>query len=177
MAKPITTAYTNYPSGESVRRVALLRYDGNKYTSVRFEDGSEDEIKRGYLFRNPELTRAIPDIQWHLLNGGTRRNYKRRMRKTQFTVFPMDRSLAPASGLDDPKFDTQARAVAYAIRLAKESGHVYEVYAAVNTRNSFFGGQRIIECRPNGDAAVHHTNLRHRAPKYLRGYGKHPSRH
>lgn len=51
-------AYTDYPIGNGphmIREVVVLTYDGNKYCQVKY-NGVRYEVKRGYLFSDPELT-------------------------------------------------------------------------------------------------------------------------
>ena len=57
-------AYTDYPRlylGDlpnmkaPTRRVEVLSYDGDKYVTVRDSFGYEFDIKRGYLYSDPQL--------------------------------------------------------------------------------------------------------------------------
>lgn len=60
-------AYTDYPlqtnPNSEVVEIEVFSYDRNKYCTVR-HDGEEEEIKRGYIWRDPKLTNPFPLIHW-----------------------------------------------------------------------------------------------------------------
>lgn len=61
-------AYTAYPlkGHPGVTEIEVLSYDRDKYCTVRY-NGVEDEIKRGYVWKDPALTKRFTDIHWMLL--------------------------------------------------------------------------------------------------------------
>lgn len=63
-------AYTDYPlqtnPTSSVVEIEVLSYDRNKYAGVR-HDGEEEEIKTGYIYKDPACTKLFPKIHWVLL--------------------------------------------------------------------------------------------------------------
>lgn len=63
-------AYTNYPSEtnptSSVVEIEVLSYDRNKYATVCHE-GEEEDIKTGYIYKDPALTKRFSNIHWMML--------------------------------------------------------------------------------------------------------------
>lgn len=63
-------AYTDYPIASNLQseviEVEMLTYDRDKYVTVKHGDCVED-IKRGYLFKDPKLTQRITKLTWCLL--------------------------------------------------------------------------------------------------------------
>lgn len=61
-------AYTSYPleCHPGVTEIEVLSYDRNKYCTVRY-NGVEYEIKRGYIWKDPALTKRFSEIEWYLL--------------------------------------------------------------------------------------------------------------
>lgn len=60
-------AYTDYPlqtnPNREVVEIDVFSYDRNKYCCVRHNE-EEEEIKRGYIWKDPELTKQFPLIHW-----------------------------------------------------------------------------------------------------------------
>lgn len=58
-------AYTDYPlqtnPQSNVVEIQVLSYDRNKYATIRHE-GEEEEIKTGYIWKDPELTKRVSDL-------------------------------------------------------------------------------------------------------------------
>jgi len=185
MAKLITTGFTTYFSEEATAggtqpaalAVDILSYDGNKYVKVRLPDGTVEEIKRGYIFADTEMTRPIPAINWHILEVGMRRNYRPREKSTSYYVrIPRDK----ASG-DLPEFKTKAEAVAFGVRAAKLYGEEIEVRRELKTKWRFSSGSQFVVCYPSGDAIQYNMDGTRRYTEggekllqgnYMRGYGK-----
>lgn len=63
-------AYTDYPlqtnPNSEVVEIEVFSYDRNKYCTVRHA-GEEEEIKSGYIWKDPELTKQFPLIHWLML--------------------------------------------------------------------------------------------------------------
>lgn len=63
-------AYTDYPletnPTSGVVEIEVLSYDRNKYAGVR-HDGEEEEIKIGYIYKDPACTKTFANIHWLLL--------------------------------------------------------------------------------------------------------------
>ncbi len=100
--------YTDYPIGgiEGIHEIAILAYDRNKYVRVSSMDQTiYDEVKRGYIWRDKEMTRRFPSVLWQQLpyeEGGKSFTKKdahqavmadRRKKKTHYVVMPDDRNL------------------------------------------------------------------------------------
>lgn len=169
MTKLISKAFTSYFG--RVTPVDILSYDNNKYVQVQLPGGDTVEVKRGYLFANAELSRPIPQVNWFIHGGGSRRNYRPHVRHTSYLLWATG-----AQGV--VRFSCKSRAVACAIALAAARQEVVPVVARRSTESrgrcsSTYGGTRI-ECFPNGVAMQHSGRSRVRGPKYLRGFGKVP---
>jgi len=185
MTKLITKGFTNYFSDASesaeaapkVLPVEILSYDGNKYVEVRLPDGTVEEIKRGYICADEAMTRAIPAINWHILEGGTRRSYRPRVKLTTYYVrIPRDKREG-----DRPEFKTKAEAVAFGVRAAKLYGEEIEVWCEFKSKWRFSSGSRFVVCCPSGAAVQFSMEGRRRHTEggermlqgnYMRGYGK-----
>lgn len=185
MAKLVTKGFTNYFSEESdsegvsrsVLPIDILSYDGNKYVRVRRPDGRVEEIRRGYICADAAMTRAIPAINWHILEGGNRRDYRPRMKLTSYYVrIPRDKRKG-----DIPEFKTKAEAVAFGVRAAKLYGEEIEVWCELKSNWSFSSGSRFVVCCPSGAAVQYNRDGRRRYMEgedqmlqgnYMRGYGK-----
>ena len=160
MAKLINRGFTNY-FGDTPTPIEILSYDNNKYVKVRLPSGEETEIKRGYIYRDEKLTRRIPAINWHILGGGKRMNYRPRKSLTRWDVQVNGKRI---------KFATKREAVEFTMPHAKALGENLEIWSVVE-RNHFWGmGDIVITCTPNGHAYQHQQ--RNRIQKYMRGYGK-----
>lgn len=173
MGKLITTAYTDYPD-QVVRKVTLLSYDNNKYAHVRFDDGREEQIKTGYIWADPQKTRRIAEVHWHVLGGGSRRTFKRRQRKTTYRLYVLGHYGPEQYEFEDQVFDTQAGAVGVALRNAREIHAEIGVCASTVTRLSSSFNHKEIVCRPDGLAYLF-PRRNNAQVKYLRGCGKHRS--
>ena len=74
-------AYTDM-YGE-IEKVTLLSYDGNKYCKILRSNGEQDEIKSGYLYKEPYTfddwpklqPKRFPRVVWWKLEGFDKRNY------------------------------------------------------------------------------------------------------
>ncbi len=60
-------AYTSYPllssNSYGVSEIEVLSYDRNKYCCVR-HGGEVEEIKRGYIWKDAQLSKSFPLIHW-----------------------------------------------------------------------------------------------------------------
>lgn len=60
-------AYTDYPlqtnPNREVVEIEVMSYDRNKYCCVR-HGGEEEEIKRGYIWKDAKLSKSFPLIRW-----------------------------------------------------------------------------------------------------------------
>lgn len=115
MAKPVLKAFTDYPIDgyNGVHQVEVLAYDRDKYATVRIGSSVED-VKSGYLFRDPALTRHLSRVSLYRLpqevgepadsHEEVQRELKRlRRRRADYTLWVGDiahqyKSLAEALG-------------------------------------------------------------------------------
>jgi hypothetical protein len=119
--KPIL-GWTDYPLYEHeagqrcpTRLVEILSYDNNKYAKVRhLVDGHVVEVKTGYIFKNPVLTKNFPIFTWYLLGGGKRKNWRPREKKTTWVFYG-----GPNSCQNANRFDTLQKALRAALVHAK----------------------------------------------------------
>jgi hypothetical protein len=160
MAKLINRGFTNY-FGDTPMPIEILSYDNNKYVRIRKPSGEEDEIKRGYIYADEKFTRRIPEINWFILGGGKRMNYRPRKSATVWDASVDGKRL---------KFDTKKKAVAVTTALAKARNEEIEIWCIFEGNHSWSQGFPIITCTDRGQAYQHDN--RKRIQKYLRGYGK-----
>lgn len=63
-------AYTDYPlqtnPNREVVEIEVMSYDRNKYCCVR-HNGEEEEVKRGYIWKDAKLSKSFPLIHWLFL--------------------------------------------------------------------------------------------------------------
>ena len=166
MAKLVKQGYTDYFGPSAL--VTLLSFDNNKYVHIQKADGNRDTIKRSYVYADAALTRKIPEINWHILGGGQRKAYRPRVRATTFEVWV---------GTSRSTFSSKRGAVAFASRIARESGQHILVSSTLREE----GPCRVwvqseityIECQPGGFAVqLSRSSVQGRMHKYLRGYGR-----
>ena len=152
-------AFTNYFM--SVQPITVLRFDGNKYTRITKADGTEDEIKAGYIFANADCTRRLSGLTWHTLEGRRRETYHPRKRKTTY-------ALDDSSG-EQRKFSSKASAVHAGFCLANATGQEVDIMQITKTtRSSRYAGQELI-CVPRIGVVQRTPSL---VNKWLRGKGK-----
>lgn len=182
MGKIIKKGFTDYFSdvsedGETVNRTAtpvdILAYDNNKYAEVRLPSGEVTEIKTGYIYRDEAMTRFLREIDWFVLGGGNRKNYRPRGRKTKFTVYPPDTAKEEQARY----FASRALSVAFAVRMAKRLGEEVEVWRSTQSKYCYSSGTQFIHCDKHGNAVkFNQTGKRCRRDflqgNYMRGYGK-----
>ena len=164
MAKLLKHGYTNFfGDGKTPLPIEILRYDNNKYAKVRLPSGEETEVKSGYIYADQALTRRIPEINWFILGGGKRRDFKPREQKKSYDVRVGDQRLA---------YQSKQEALYATARQAKELNSDLEIWLCERTKYSWGSGGIIITCTSRGDAYQQNNFRRTRALKYLKGYGK-----
>lgn len=66
-----TIGFTDYPidgqSDDSIHQIKLLAYDRNKYATVQLQNGHITDIKTGYVFQDPTLSKHINIRVWFSL--------------------------------------------------------------------------------------------------------------
>jgi hypothetical protein len=166
MSKLVTQAFTDY-FGE-VLPITIVSYDNNKYVTILKPNGVEDEIKRGYIYANKELTKRLAKVDWHIHGGGTRKSFRPYTRRTDYDVYVTDNTRRA--------FKTKASAIRHAVHLARKTGAIIEVRGNQYSDKKISIGCLDVSCSPNGDAVQygHNNRRRGRQPKWLRGYGKVP---
>lgn len=168
MTRTITSAFTDYPDG-TMRPVTLLDFDGNKYATVRHEDGSEDSVKFGYIYSDPETRRHLGRIHWHVLAGGKRHNYKRRQRKTTYRLHYSEGHDAQRPAYEGLTFRSLQSALAYAAPKAAGHGAEVFVFATVRAHDVSRFNCRQYVVTPQGEAF---ELRRRRHQKFVYGYGR-----
>ena len=183
MAKRIIKGFTNYFSdvaedGETINYVAtpieILSYDNNKYAEVRLPSGEETEIKTGYIYADEALTRHFKEVDWFVLGGGKRQNFRPRLRERRHFV------RVPRNGQPykkEPEYQSKAKAVLHGLRLAKELNEDIEVWTELRTKYSWSSGVQFVVCTPYGHAIQYKMEGRRRRRgflqgNYMRGHGK-----
>lgn len=162
------SAFTDYPDG-TMRQVALLGFDGNKYATVRHADGSEASVKRGYVYADAHTKRRVSAVHWHVLAGGQRHTYKRRRRKTTYRLLSSDGHGSQRRDYEALSFGTLQGALQQAHLSASEHGEDVFILADVVAHNSSTFGRRLIVMTPRGEA---YEKRRRRHVKYLMGWGR-----
>jgi hypothetical protein len=160
MAKLINRGFTNY-FGDTPMPIEILSYDNNKYVRIRKSTGEEDEIKRGYIYADEKLTRRIPQINWFILGGGKRLNYRPRKSLTVWDVSVDGKRL---------KFSTKKEALRVTSALAIARNEELEIWGIYEDNRSWSHGEPILTCMPTG--LIYQQGSRKRDAKYQRGYGK-----
>lgn len=168
MTTASVSAFTDYPDSV-MRPVQVLSFDGNKYAQVRHADGREESVKAGYVYADSTTRRHLNDLQWHVLAGGQRHTYKRRLRKTTYRLAGTDVNNHEGMYFEEVEYDTKAAAVRAAAVAAAAHDEEVLVLATVRTHNSTSFNCREIVVTPQGLAF---ELRRHLHQKYLRGYGK-----
>lgn len=181
MAKLITKGFTTYFSdvaGTGGGRPAptcvdILSYDGDKYATVRLPSGKVDVVKKGYLCADAAMSRPIAAINWHILAGGKREDYRPRVRSSRHVV-RLSRDRHPGKL---PSFKNKADAVAYAVRAAQQFGEEIQVWLDKHTKRGFSSGLQFVVCYPSGHAVQYNMEGSRRrrgwlSGNYMRGYGK-----
>lgn len=185
MSKIIRSGFTDYfitdtETNTPIVAVEILSYDNNKYATVKKPDGEVVEIKTGYIYRDAALTRRLRDVDWFVLGGGNRKNFRPRVSETNYRVFGKS---------DDPRgeerrFKSRAKAIAYAVAMAKRQGYEVEVYTTTQRQNTWRSGGLSFVCYETGQVAKYNndrhaldkaTGKHYLVPTYMRGYGKAPS--
>jgi len=160
MTKVINHGFTDV-FGDAATPVELLRYDNDKYVKVRLPSGEEEDLKSGYIYADAKLTRRIADVNWFILGGGKRRDYKPRTSHTYYDVAVSGKRL---------KFDSKDRAVRAVMRLAKSLNEEIEIWSVSRRQTSFSMGEVTIACSPDGTAMQHDHHQK--MAKFRRGFGK-----
>lgn len=162
--KLIKSGFTDYFG--AVVPIEILEFDNNKYVTVRKPDGAIEEIKAGYIWRDPAMTRRIPEVDWYIHGGGCRKNFHPRVRKTTYTVYFQHESW---DGIP-----SKAKAVAFASHTAKRICELVHVSESRKSGSGSKFGFLTIDCTAEGFAVQYGGKNRARAsaPKFLRGYGR-----
>lgn len=154
--------------------VTILSFDGNKHFLIRYEDGTEAEIKGYWLRRDREGNKYIRRIHKHLLQGKKRETYDVVTRKTTFMVWSPQH---PA--VRGPEFDTRKKAIKAALRIAHELNCEIEIcIERTQTNNSCYSGGPLgrfgLYVSPEGHVwtYVWRPGMPQGFIKYVRGYGK-----
>lgn len=169
----MTIGYTDY-YGE-IEKVTITNYDGDKYCDIIRANGDKESIKRGYIARNPEMTKWFAGIYRHLQEGKKKIHYKPYDRKVKYVIF------VPKSegGWTTTEFKNKIDALKYALRLAKTTNEKIEIHKDYTFQNKsgYYGTNihTLIDCYPDGDCTQWYGDVRRKRGsfvKYLRGYGK-----
>ena len=169
--------FTDY-YGE-VEAITIMSYDNDRYATIIRENGCEEEIKRGYLYKN-KVGYDDPSKQyfsardWFVLGGGNIRYYKPRTKKTVYRIW---------HGANSQKIKTKRAAIKIAKNLAAKNDVDIEIVASVFTSNKS-GTRALLGCfdidvSPKGELCqfgysrtTMSSRQRGRYSKWLRGGGK-----
>jgi len=69
------TYYTNLYS-ETPEKISIISYDNNKNVKIIREDGAEDEIRAGLVYKNIEMTKFLSRRELSILGGVDKKNIK-----------------------------------------------------------------------------------------------------
>lgn len=153
-------AYTDYPlqtnPNSEVVEIEVFSYDRNKYCTVRHA-GEEEEIKAGYVWRDPKLTKRFSNLCWLQLpvkpwNKAPSRlqvfaEYKRiyRSKKVSYTLY---------NGSEDHYYNTLSDALKAFSRVKGDC------YLFADTVGGFGWSARMILSREKGHLFVASDNRR-----------------
>lgn len=155
-------AYTDYYGAAD--QITLLSYDGDKYAKVLRADGSEDEIKRGYIYKDELLTKRFSRRQWFVLEGKSLRDYCPYRKESGYEV-------------ENRYFKTRKLAFKFASNLAKRKGE----YIFIQSRETLYRGgdfsrgtygKEDLLANPQGLICRAASGWGNLEIKYFRGYGK-----
>lgn len=155
-------AYTDYYG--AAEQITLLSYDDDKYVKVLRADGTEDEIKRGYIFKDELLTKRFSRRQWFVLAGNNLRDYCPYHKENGYYV-------------DGRFFKTRKWAFRFASNLAKRNGTYVDINPTVTVyRGGEFSrsnyGRGCFLATASGDVLLPASLGGNANTKYMRGFGK-----
>ena len=154
--------------------VTILSYDGDKRFRIRYEDGTEDEVKGYWLRRDRDGDKYIKRIHKHILEGKKRETFNVVTRKTEFHVWSSQHQ-----SVRGPVFDTRKKAIDAALRIARELNCEIEIsIERTQINNSCYSSGPLnrfgLYVSPDGFVwtYVWRPGMPQGFIKYMRGYGK-----
>lgn len=167
------SAFYETPAG-ALEPVTAINYDGNKYVTIVFNDGSQESVKAGYLFRDVKGSR-LSNRTLHVLAGGTLRNYKPRQQKrgVEYALTCRNKALYDILSAKYGWVSTRKEVFAQAKVAALKYLNIGETLAILEDRKIGFGAYIGVAFTvfKASDTVVTIYQDGH-TPKFMRGYGK-----
>ena len=163
-------------------KVTVLNYDNDKYCQIVYGNGNNETIKRGYIYRNADLTKYFSGCDWWVLGGHTRRSYKPRKTYTEWNVYSDD-IITKSGGWNYRIFRSKKEAVKFATNKSKELKTNVTISSYFSQKGNHYSysqnGQELI-CYPDGYVVqfgfkcitTMSKRVRGEIVKYRNGYGK-----
>lgn len=157
---------------ELVSEVILTKYDGDKYVTALNIDGGIVESKRWAFAKDKEFTKLFSRRDWWKLEGKDIKNFKPRMKKTEYYTY------------DDTvrkTFKNKRDAIKHAFSHIEEDSDSKTIYRSTeihtNGQQTWTSGDMEVICEADGQVVQWFgtkNRKRGRHIKYLKGFGKKP---